>query len=124
MKSFIYAALLAVGLLTVTSNAFAWGSLAIDSNQGSAYGFSYDYATREAADGRALKECGYGCRIVGSFAQGCGAYAADQAPGGSAAGWGTGMVDSDAKATALGYCRQSGGTECIIRVWSCHTPPN
>lgn len=121
MKSFLYAAALMIGVLGTSSNAFAWGSLAIDSNQGSAYGFSYDYPTARDADARALKECGQGCTVVKNFATGCGAYAADQAPGGTAYGWGTASTEQEAKNIALNYCRQYGGTNCIIRVWSCNS---
>lgn len=121
MKSILSAATLIAGSLGIMGNAFAWGSLAIDSNQGSAYGFSYNYPTAQAADARALKECGSGCKVVKNFATGCGAYAADQAPGGTAYGWGTAATESEAKNIALNYCRQYGGTNCIIRVWSCNS---
>lgn len=121
MKSFLYAAALMIGVLGTSSNAFAWGSLAIDSNQGSAYGYSYDYPTARDADTRAIKKCGQGCTVVKNFAAGCGAYAADQAPGGTAYGWGTAATEQEAKNIALNYCRQYGGTNCIIRVWSCNS---
>lgn len=123
MKSILYAAALMVGVLGVSSNALAWGSLAIDSNQGSAYGFSYNYPTAREADARALKECGGAdvCHIVKNFERGCGAYAADQSPGGSAYGWGTASTEQEAKSIALNYCRQYGGTDCIVRVWSCNS---
>lgn len=121
MKTVLYAAAFFIGILGISGNALAWGSLAIDSNQGSAYGFSYDYPTAQEADARALKECGYGCHVVKNFEKGCGAYAADQAPGGSAYGWGTASTAQEAKNIALSYCRQYGGTNCIIRVWSCNS---
>jgi hypothetical protein len=121
MKSVLCVATVIIGMFGITNNAFAWGSLAIDSNQGSAYGYSYDYPTAQAADARALKECGAGCHIVKNFERGCGAYAADQAPGGSAYGWGTASTKQEAQNIALSYCRQYGGTDCIIRVWSCNS---
>lgn len=121
MKSVLYAVTLMIGALGITGNAFAWGSLAIDSNKGSAYGFSYNYPTAREADARALKECGYGCQVVKNFATGCGAYAADQSKNGTAYGWGTASTEKEAKNIALNYCRQYGGTNCIIRVWSCNS---
>ncbi len=123
MKSILYAVALMVGVLGATGNALAWGSLAIDSNQGSAYGYSYDYPTAQAADTRAINECGGPnvCHVVKNFERGCGAYAADQAPGGSAYGWGTAPTKEQAQNIALSYCRQYGGTDCIIRVWSCNS---
>ncbi len=121
MKSFFSVAASIVGMFAITSNAFAWASLAIDSNQGSAYGIAYDYPNAAAADARALAECGTGCRVVKNFATGCGAYAADQAPGGTAYGWGAAPTELDAKNMALSYCAQYGGTRCVIRVWSCNS---
>ncbi|NOQ35837.1 MAG: DUF4189 domain-containing protein [Methylococcaceae bacterium] len=105
----------------VVSNASAYASLAIDSNQGSRWGYSYDYDNAYDADQRALNECGQGCRVVKNFATGCGAYAADQSYGGTAYGWGTASSEHQAKNIALKYCRQYGGTECIVRVWACNS---
>jgi hypothetical protein len=121
MKPIFYAVALTIGVLGIASNVFAWGSLAIDSNQGIAYGFSYDYPTAQEADARALRECGYGCQVVKNFATGCGAYAADQTPGSAAYGWGTAPTEQEAKDIALNYCYQYGGTRCAIRVWSCNS---
>jgi len=121
MKALLAGMALIIGMSAVTNTAFAWGSLAIDSNQGTAYGVSYDYPTAQAADARAIQECGAGCRVVKNFATGCGAYAADQAASGVAYGWGAAATESEAKAVALGYCNQYGGKECIIRAWSCNT---
>jgi hypothetical protein len=109
-----------VSTAPATSKAL-WGSLAIDSNQGSSYGYSYNYATAEEADARALKECGSNCYIVKNFNGGCGAYAADQASGGTAWGWGTASSKEKAQELALKYCRDYGGTDCLVRVWSCNS---
>lgn len=106
---------------TPTTPTALWGSLAIDSNQGSSYGYSYNYPTAEKADARALQECGSNCYIVKNFNGGCAAYAADQAPGGAAWGWGTAPSKEQAQELALNYCRQYGGTQCIVRVWSCNS---
>jgi hypothetical protein len=121
MKSFLYAAAVIAGTFAVVGNAFAWASLAIDSNQGSAYGVSYDQSDAATADARALQECGQGCRVVKHFASGCGAYAADQAYGGTAYGWGTDQTEAGAKSIALNACQQYGGKECIVRAWSCNS---
>ncbi len=121
MKAFLYVVTLTIGIFAIANNAFAWGALAIDSNQGSAYGLSYDQPNARAADAWALKECGQGCRVVKNFINGCGAYAADQAPGGTAYGWGTASTEGEAKSIALDNCRRYGGTECIVRVWSCNS---
>ena len=100
--------------------AFAYGALAIDSNQGGAYGFSHDYPTMRGARSRALGECGRGCSVVVTFTRGCAAYAADQQSGSTAYGW-TNNVSSagSAQAGAVAECRAHGGRACIVRVWGC-----
>jgi hypothetical protein len=128
MKSILSSLTLAAGTLiiagcasTSTHDNLLWGSLAIDSNQGRAYGLSYDYPNPQEADARALKECGTGCHVVKNFATGCGAYATDQARGGTASGWGIASSEKEAKDIALNYCRQYRGINCMIRVWSCNS---
>ena len=97
-----------------------WGSLAIDSNQGSVWGWSIDYPMPEAADRRALSECGDQCRVVMRFSGECAAYAADQAAGSTAYGWANGFESgSGARGRALSECQRKGGTSCIVRSWGC-----
>src|SRR5688572_5092027 len=98
----IGACVLALG---AAGNAFANGALAIDSNQGPRYGFSYDYSTMSGAERRALNECGRGCRVVLRFSTGCGAYAADQARGSTVYGWGTARTGPGAQNRAMSECR-------------------
>jgi hypothetical protein len=128
MKSILSTFTLVAGILLIAGCATTsprdtslWASLAIDRNQGRAYGVSYDYPSAQEADARAIKECGVGCHVVKNFTAGCGAYAADQARNGKASGWGTASTEAEAKSIALNYCRQYGGTNCIIRVWSCNS---
>ena len=102
---------------TTTANTPLWGSLAV-SNKGK-YGYSYNYPTSEEADARALKECGSDCYIVKNFNGGCGAYAADQKPKG-AWGWGTAPTKERAQELALSYCKQYGGKNCVVKIWSCN----
>jgi len=112
---------LALGLaMGASGTALANGALAIDSNQGSRYGYSYDYPTMREAERRALRECGPGCRVVLRFPTGCGAYAADQEPGSTAYGWGTASSSGAAQSRALSECRAR-GRNCIIRVWGCNS---
>ena len=63
------------------------GALAIDERQGIRWGWAVDYETAAAARAAALEECGAGCSVVLTFGR-CGAYAADQAGGSTAYGWG------------------------------------
>ena len=122
-KSLHFGAVLALGLVTVMAlpqAAFAFGALAIDSNHGSAYGFSHDYSTRRDAEDEAMSECGSDCTIVVEFQRGCAAYAADQRSGSSVYGW-VNNVSSEAVARhgALAQCSRHGGRSCLVRVWAC-----
>ncbi|RDV25252.1 DUF4189 domain-containing protein [Alteromonas aestuariivivens] len=114
--------ILLLTIITFTpASALAVGALAIDGNQGGQYGFSYDYDNVADAKNRALRECGSGCYIVQVFETGCAAYAADQAQGSTAYGWGKASTSNEAKTIALSYCREYGGRNCIVRVWGCNS---
>lgn len=116
MKRVLILALMSVGF---APGAFAYGALAIDRNQGPAYGFAYDYTTPSQAQQRALSECGGGCRVVQTFSGGCAAYAADQTRGSTIYGWAKASNSGSAQNTALRFCRERGGKRCIVRVWGC-----
>ncbi|MBI1329154.1 MAG: DUF4189 domain-containing protein [Alphaproteobacteria bacterium] len=98
---------------------YARGALAIDSNKGNAYGYSYNYSTQDDADDRALNECGDDCTIVMRFANQCAAYAADQAYGSTVYGWGKAATKQDAQSIAMNQCAAHGGSQCMVRVWGC-----
>ncbi|MGL4316079.1 MAG: DUF4189 domain-containing protein [Pseudomonas sp.] len=102
-----------------TSQVFAAGALAIDSNQGEQFGFSYNYADYGQAQARALDECGAGCQVVLQFAGECAAYAADQANGSSIYGWATAASAGAAQSAAIDQCAARGGNSCIVRTWGC-----
>ena len=113
---------MALGLfvLFAGSQAMAAGSLAIDSLQGEKYGFSFNHPSTDQADARAMRECGSDCAVVLRFGGGqCGAYAADQAKGSNAYGWGTAANSSNAQARAMSECRERGGSSCKVRSWGC-----
>lgn len=96
------------------------GALAIDSNQGPAWGWAINYATPQAADRRALAECGGNCRIVMRFSNECAAFAADQAQGSTSYGWANGYdTRAGAQNRATDECRKKGGTACLVRAWGC-----
>ena len=96
------------------------GALAIDSNQGPAWGWAAGHATIGEARQRALDECGSGCHVVVTFEEGCGAYAADQTLGSTVSGWAFELdTDVQAREAALDYCAGRGGRECIVRAWAC-----
>ena len=115
------AARLAFALLLslVGGQAMAAGALAIDSLQGEKYGFSFNHPTIDQAEQRALRECGPDCAVVLRFRAECGAYAADQAKGSNAYGWGTGATSAIVQQRALSECRARGGSSCKVRSWGC-----
>ena len=96
------------------------GALAIDANQGEAWGWAIDYPTPSAAAQRALSECGFDCSIVMRFSDECAAYAADQTEGSTVYGWANGYdSEGGARAKAMAECGDKGGTSCIVRAWGC-----
>ncbi len=96
-----------------------FGAIAYSSYTGS-HGYSYNYATRQAAEIRALRECesyaGSGdCQVFVWFQNGCGALA-KATDGAAGSGWG---VDrGTAEYHALESCRQY-GRDCKIIRWAC-----
>jgi hypothetical protein len=109
----------AVAAVLAAAPAFAFGALAVDANQGSRHGFSFDQRTTEAARVLAAGQCGGGCKVVVTFNRTCAAYAADQTPGSTVYGWAYAPNQTQAQNMALGYCRQHQGTACQLRVWAC-----
>lgn len=98
-----------------------FGALAIDSNQGSKWGWAVDYSSQTDANKRALQECGGNCKIVKTFAGGCAAYAADQTTGSTVWGWGTNSTSAAAQNRAKSECIKQGGLSCVVRVWGCNS---
>ncbi len=121
MKEWIWiAALAAAGcaaFAVVTPPALAEGALAIGTTgdvakDGIAYGWSYNYRTREAAIKRALDQCRgrqqgpvERCRIVATFRRKCVAVAEDPVPGTPGTGWAFGPDKRTAVQQALAACR-------------------
>ncbi|MCK4493767.1 MAG: caspase family protein [Methylococcales bacterium] len=105
-----------------TSNTgVLYAALAINGNQGSRWGFSYDRLSISEANQQALLKCGSDCTVVKNFANGCGAYAADQTFGSTIWGFAQATTPEQAKDKALASCLYYKGTQCIIRVWACNS---
>jgi hypothetical protein len=109
----------ALSLVLIGGPAMAAGSLAIDTLQGEKYGFSFNHPGIDQADQRAMRECGADCAVVLRFRAECAAYAADQAKGSNAYGWGTGATSSIVQQRAMSECRARGGSSCKVRAWGC-----
>jgi len=112
-----------MGISMFAGQALANGALAIDSNQGSRWGWAVSYPSMGAAEQHALRECGRGCGIVMRFPSGCGAYAADQAGGSTVYGWATAGSAGAAQSRAMQECSSRGGprSSCVVRVWGCNS---
>jgi hypothetical protein len=108
-------------LCAAGSAAHSFGALAIDSDRGPAYGFSYDQDSVEAARAAAVENCGADCSVVVTFEFACAAYAADQSGDSGAYGWGYAPTRGRAQFLAMKFCDEFGGTDCLIRVWACES---
>jgi hypothetical protein len=120
MKKHSARLVLAIGISLLSAHAMAAGALAIDSNQGTSFGWAEGQSSISQAEQRALNECGGGCRVVLTYGSGCGAYAADQAGGSTANGWGTATSGGAAQSRAVSECQSHGGRSCVVRAWSCN----
>jgi hypothetical protein len=68
----------------------------------------------------ALNDCrsnGDDCRIVASFANGCGAVAAIESK--AVFSTGRGSTEEEAQRDALNTCERTHGKGCELEVWSC-----
>jgi hypothetical protein len=123
LRTITGAGIIATALL-YAPQAFAWGSLAIDSPQGQLSGTATDETSEEGARAIAALSCGTKCYSVIVFRYTCAAYAADLTPGSTAIGWSFSTGQETASMQALSYCRQQGGARCQVRVAACEQTRN
>lgn len=116
---------LAVWMLVCSSaSALAnnYGAIAYDRSTDT-WGASYDHPSQQAANDRALHECGkYAshCAVVVKFwGSLCAAYATGP---GTTAGWGSDSTRAAAERRAVSACSSRGGP-CQVKVWSCNSQP-
>lgn len=111
-----HALLFAAGLL-FSSQAFAFGAIAVDTSiqtKEPAYGYSIGEATREAAERSAYNYCSQHsskCKVIIWFKT-CGAYATSR----KVYGYGYGDTKAQATYDALKMC---GNDHCEVRVAKC-----
>jgi len=107
---------------TSTNKPTRGGALAI--GRCGAYGYSYNYSTRKAADARALKECPEkDCKIVTNFSGLCMAFATDTSKSCGAWGWATRPTRALAESVAVTQCKNAGGQSCRVRAQACDVSP-
>ena len=95
----------------------SYGAIAYGPTSGR-WGESYHWGTKANATRAALKSCASNdCRVVTWFDRECGALATDRAKG--AYGYNSGATVRQAEASALRYCKSSGGKACKVLAHSC-----
>jgi hypothetical protein len=101
----------------VSYAAIAYGA------KSTAYGYSLDQHTQQAAERGALADCrsnGDDCKVVASFADSCAAVAAIESKGVFSTG--NGPTEQEAKDAALKTCEHTQGRGCQLEVWTCAKP--
>ncbi len=101
-----------VGVTAPQANAAVYyGAIALDPSDGS-WGRALDYPNRAAAEQAALDYCpSWGCKIVATMANGCGAVAETRTR------WGYGADTS--LSAAQREARYSAGSGATIYLWAC-----
>lgn len=125
-------------MIPASQQAVAFGAMAVGetgniTTGGVAVGSSRNYASKDAAEARALKEClafpdapaetRARCKIVASFEKRCYAVALDPKAGTPGFGWSVRASRSIAESAALDDCRDTAGKSrakfCKITVLEC-----
>jgi uncharacterized protein (TIGR02145 family) len=102
------------------------GALAVDRQNGFAYGFAFDHATRAEAEARALEEVtkrgGNGTVVLVWSGEGCGAYRTIDPKDGNAYGWGVAATQAAAEAIAdREVDKRARGKAASNHVWACNS---
>jgi hypothetical protein len=111
-----WAAILGMVSANVVS-ANAAGALAVGAC--AAYGYAYDYPSSQTAQAAAIEKCGGSCKKVVTTQKGCVALAIDGHKPCGPNGFANAPRLGTAQNTALKYCYQHGGKDCMIRAWIC-----
>lgn len=111
-----------------TSNTNKFAALAVDRNNGFAYGFAYDHPKSTVAEKKALEECNIrsknsNCSVVLSWSgEGCGVYRSVDGNVGTAYGWGIAKSRGEADILATREAqKRSGGQDISNFVWACNS---
>jgi hypothetical protein len=118
MRGYVVAGVLLIGAGSGEAAAENYGAIAYSPST-SAYGWSYDFPSRGAAESEALSKCrakANDCIVPIWFRDACGALAIG--PNGYGTGWGTDR--SIAEQYALGVCRRH-SQGCAVTRWVCTT---
>lgn len=124
-------AILCTTVLTLLTGMGCYGqrvfaALAIDRSEGSFAAWSYDYATLEGAEKRALRECeqkGGNCTVVLTWqGKGCGAFRTLPGKTGTVYAWGVAATREEADAIATAEAqKRSNGAEPSVFIGACNS---
>jgi len=98
--------------------AYSFGAIAYGPTS-RAWGYSYHWGSRGKAESVAMQNCakhGNDCEVMVWFDRRCGAVSAGE---GTAAYWGIGRDDAQARAAAQKKCADDGGKGCAVQVSQC-----
>ena len=99
--------------------AASYGAIAYG-RKSQAFGYSHGWDSRTKAESVAMQNCGkYGsdCEVMVWFERKCGAVAVPR--GSTAAYWGLGNSDGEARSIAMGQCTRDNGRQCAVKVSHC-----
>jgi hypothetical protein len=99
--------------------AASYGAIAYG-RMSQAFGYSHRWDSRAKAESVAMKNCGkHGtdCEVMVWFERKCGAVAVPS--GSTAAYWGLGNSDGEARSIAMGQCTKDNGRQCEVKVSHC-----
>ena len=103
-------------VLPLPMSAQAAGAFAV--GKCAAYGYAFDFVDAGKAAAQAHAKCGAACKLL-TMRKACAAFAVDMKNPCGAHGYAVDKRISSAQNTALKFCYQYGGKECVIRAWAC-----
>jgi hypothetical protein len=119
MRGTITNSLAFVFLLAASGTALADHYGAIAYNRDSFHiGYSYDWASKPAADTDALRRCGADCEVVVDFYNNCASIAAGK---NKYVAWGADIDEDRAMSQAEARCEQH-STACVVQIMVCNSP--
>lgn len=106
------------GSSTPSAPAASYGAIAYGRTS-RAWGYSYHWGSQAKAESAAMQKCaqkGNDCEVMVWFKRKCGAVVSGE---GTAAYWGLGNSDGQARADAQNKCKNDGGKDCQVQVSAC-----
>ena len=116
------------GIVCIAASAAMW-SVGTDVGSGAgamavgtcaAYGYAFDFVSPLEARTNAMNKCADGrCKVVLTLRRSCAAFAIDARNACGPHGYAAAHRLGQAQNTAMRYCYNNGGKDCVIRAWAC-----